>query len=162
MSHVIADADVLADAVASSARVLPVAGGTKPALSTAPHGVVALDVGGLRGIVDYDPAELTLTARASTPLSEIAAVLARHGQYLPFDPPLAAAGATLGGTVAAGVGGPGAYRYGGVRDFVLGVRFVDGAGRLARAGGAWSRTPPASTSPSCWSARSVASACWPS
>ena len=45
------------------------------------------------------------------------------------------AGATLGGTVAAGVSGPGRFRFGGVRDFILGVRFVDGQGRLLRMGG---------------------------
>jgi len=45
------------------------------------------------------------------------------------------AGATLGGTVAAGVSGPGRFRFGGVRDFILGVRFVDGLGRLLRMGG---------------------------
>ena len=37
-----------------------------------------------------------------TPIAEIAAALAEHGQFLPFDPPLVEAGATLGGTVAAG------------------------------------------------------------
>src|SRR5690606_25923261 len=104
-------------------------------LSGAADGATLLDVGGLRGIVDYDPAELTFTARPGTPLAQIAAALAEHGQYLPFDPPLVEAGATLGGTVAAGVSGPGAYRYGGVRDFVLGVRFIDGTGQLRRAGG---------------------------
>jgi glycolate oxidase FAD binding subunit len=123
--------DELAEAVAAAARVVPVAAGTKPALSAAG----TLDVSGLRGIVGYDPAELTFTARPGTPLREIAAALAEHGQYLPFDPPLVDAGATLGGTVAAGVAGPGAYRYGGVRDFVLGVQFVDGSGRLRRGGG---------------------------
>jgi glycolate oxidase FAD binding subunit len=123
--------DEVAEAVAAAPRVLPVAGGTKPALSDG----AALDVSGLRGIADYDPAELTFTARPGTPLRDIAATLAEHGQYLPFDPPLVDAGATLGGTVAAGLAGPGAYRYGGVRDFVLGVQFVDGRGRLRRAGG---------------------------
>ena len=123
--------DDLAEAVAAAPRVVPVAGGTKPALSDA----TGLDVSGLRGILEYDPSELTFTARAATPLREIAATLAEHGQYLPFDPPLVDAGATLGGTVAAGVAGPGAYRYGGVRDFVLGVQFVDGTGQLRRAGG---------------------------
>jgi glycolate oxidase FAD binding subunit len=44
-------------------------------------------------------------------------------------------GATLGGTVAAGLSGPGRFRFGGVRDFILGVRFVDGRGRLLRMGG---------------------------
>ena len=128
-------AQALAEQVAEATRVLPVAGATKRALSQPPAGVTALDVSGLTGIVDYDPSELTFTARAATPLREIVATLAEHGQYLPFDPPLVDAGATLAGTVAAGVAGPGAYRYGGVRDFVLGVQFVDGTGQLRRAGG---------------------------
>ena len=48
---------------------------------------------------------------------------------------LAAEGATLGGTVAAGLSGPGRWRFGGLRDFILGVQFVDGEGRLLRLGG---------------------------
>jgi glycolate dehydrogenase FAD-binding subunit len=116
-------------------RVLPVAGATKPALSGFADGVARLDVSGLRGIVDYDPGELTLTARAGTPVADVAAALADHGQHLPFDPPLAAAGATLGGVVASGTSGPGAFRHGGVRDFVIGVRCVDGTGRLVAGGG---------------------------
>jgi glycolate oxidase FAD binding subunit len=68
-------------------------------------------------------------------VSEIAAALAERGQYLPFDPMLMDAGATLGGTVAAGLSGPGRFRFGGLRDFILGVRFVDGTGRLLRMGG---------------------------
>src|SRR5207253_6842143 len=90
---------------------------------------------GLRGITEYDPSEFTFTAGAGTPVREIVAALAESGQYLPFDPMLVEAGATLGGTVAAGLSGPGRFRFGGVRDFILGVRFVDGAGRLLRMGG---------------------------
>jgi glycolate oxidase FAD binding subunit len=128
--------DALRDAVRGHARVWPVGAGTKPALSVPPRDdVVSLDVSGLRGIVDYDPAELTLTARAGTPIAELEDALGAHGQYLPFDPPLAAAGATLGGVVAAGTSGPGAFHYGTVRDFVIGVRFVDGAGELVAGGG---------------------------
>jgi len=117
-------------------RVLPVGGGTKPALSGSMRGEVELlDVSGLRGIVEYDPAELTLTALAGTPVSEIADALAEHGEYLPFDPPFVRAGATIGGVVASGVSGAGALRHGGVRDFVIGVRFVDGYGRIVSGGG---------------------------
>jgi glycolate oxidase FAD binding subunit len=117
-------------------RLLPVAGGTKPALSaTGRDDVDVLDVSDLRGVVEYDPAELTFTAQAATPVSEIAEALAEHGQYLPFEPPFAAAGATLGGVVAAGASGSGALRHGGVRDFVVGVRFVDGTGRVVNSGG---------------------------
>ena len=39
------------------------------------------------GIVDYDPQELVLTARAGTPLAHIEARLAECGQHLPFEPP---------------------------------------------------------------------------
>ncbi|CAA9486010.1 MAG: Glycolate dehydrogenase, FAD-binding subunit GlcE [uncultured Solirubrobacteraceae bacterium] len=136
MTAAVDSVEELQEAVRRGPRVLPVAGGTKPALSTPPsEDVLALDVSGLRGIVEYDPAELTLTARAGTPVAEVADALAEHGQYLPFDPPLARAGATLGGAVAAGASGPGAFRHGGVRDFVIGVRLVEGTGRLVAGGG---------------------------
>jgi len=125
----------LQDAVRHGPRVLPHGGGTKSALSTPPDEAVALDVSGLSGIIEYDPAELTFTALAGTPVAEVAAALAEHGQYLPFDPPFAAAGATLGGVVAAGTSGPNAFRHGGVRDFLIGVRFIDGTGRLVTGGG---------------------------
>jgi glycolate oxidase FAD binding subunit len=94
-----------------------------------------IDMTGLAGIVEYEPGEFTFTALAGTRITDLDAALAEHGQYLPFDPPLRAAGATLGGTVAAGLSGPGRYRYGGIRDFILGVRYVDGRGQTLRAGG---------------------------
>ena len=119
----------------SGSRILARGHGTKPPLSTPPEGAVALDVSGLTGIIEYEPGEFTFTALAGTPIAEIAAALAEHGQFLPFDPPLVEAGATLGGTVAAGLSGPGRYRYGGVRDFILGARYVDGAGEVVRTGG---------------------------
>ena len=58
-----------------------------------------------------------------------------HGQYLPFDPPLTAAGATIGGTVAAGINGPCRYRFGGIRDFLIGARIVDGEAAHPAGGG---------------------------
>jgi glycolate oxidase FAD binding subunit len=119
----------------SEERLLPVAGATKPALSRATDGVTAVDVSQLRGILEYDPAELTITARASTTVAEVAEVLAEHGQYLPFDPPLADLGATLGGAVAAATSGPNAFRHGGIRDFVIGVRLIDGTGCVVSGGG---------------------------
>jgi glycolate oxidase FAD binding subunit len=121
--------------VRSNQALLPCGGGTKPALSTPTPGVTQLDLSQLSGIIEYEPSEYTFTAYAGTPAKEVATVLAGHGQYLPFDPLLLKQGATLGGTVAANTGGSGRYRYGGVRDFILGVRFVDGQGQLVRGGG---------------------------
>lgn len=116
-------------------RVLPRGGGTKPALSTPSAGVTGLELAGLTGVTEYQPEEFTFTALAGTPVKEVENLLMQHGQYLPFDPLWAHQGATLGGTVAAGLSGPGRQRYGGVRDFLIGVRFVDGKGRLVRGGG---------------------------
>jgi glycolate oxidase FAD binding subunit len=106
-------------------------GGTKAALS---HSANISSVN-LSAILQYDPSEFTFTALAGTPLIEIADVLDNQNQFLPFDPPFAQAGATLGGTVAAGLSGAGRFRYGGVRDFLLGVRMVTTAGRIVFGGG---------------------------
>jgi glycolate oxidase FAD binding subunit len=116
-------------------HVLLRGGGTKPALSTSRNGAVAIDLAALTGMLEYEPGEFVFTALAGTRLSEVRAQLAEHGQYLPFDPLLVDEGATLGGTIASGANGPGRYRYGGVRDFLLGVRFVNGAGEIVHAGG---------------------------
>jgi glycolate oxidase FAD binding subunit len=127
--------DELRAAVVANLRVLARGGGTKPALSTPPSGAVGLDMGALTGVIEYEPGEFVMTALAGTPVADIARVLAEHDQYLPFDPPLVEAGATLGGTVAAGLSGPGRCRHGGVRDFVLGARFVTADGDLVRGRG---------------------------
>ncbi len=116
-------------------RAIIVGAGTKPRLAQVSGDFARISTAKLRGIVEYEPSEFTFTALAGTPLREISAALAERGQYLPFDPLFAEAGATIGGTVAAGVSGPGRFRFGGLRDFILGVRFVDGEGRLMRMGG---------------------------
>jgi len=83
---------------------------------------------GYAGIVDYDPTELVITARCGTPLVEIEHALYEAGQMLGFEPPLFGRAATLGGCVAAGLSGPRRPYAGAVRDFVLGVRLLDGRG----------------------------------
>ncbi len=76
------------------------AGGTKPALSGFPDDVPVLDLTALAGIVEHTPEECTFTALGGTRIIDLERALAAHSQYLPFDPPFAAAGATIGGTVA--------------------------------------------------------------
>ncbi len=121
--------------VKKNQTLLPVAGGSKSALSTPTNGAIPLDMSNLSGIIEYEPNEYTFTAYAGTPITKVKAALTEHGQYLPFDPLLGAHGATLGGMVAANTAGSGRYRYGGVRDFILGIHFVDGYGQLVRSGG---------------------------
>ncbi len=121
--------------VRANPHVLPRGGGTKPALSTPHDGEASIDLTSIAGMLEYEPSEFVFTALAGTRVTDVKSQLAEHGQYLPFDPLLSDQGATLGGTVASGVNGPGRYRYGGVRDFLLGVRFVNSDAEIVHAGG---------------------------
>ena len=105
--------------------------GTEVAHCTAP----VLDMREHTGIVDYEPSELVVTVRAGTSLAELEALLAEHGQCLPFEPPRFAAGGTVGGMVAAGLSGPARASVGAVRDYVLGIEIINGQGELLRFGG---------------------------
>jgi glycolate oxidase FAD binding subunit len=125
----------LTECVRSNSRVLAIGTATKPRLSQVDETYTRVSLLQLRGITEHQPEEYTLTALAGTPLRELSERLGEQGQYLPFDPMLARSGATLGGTIAAGLSGAGRFRYGGIRDFILGVRFVDGEGRVLRLGG---------------------------
>ncbi|MBI4740523.1 MAG: glycolate oxidase subunit GlcE [Betaproteobacteria bacterium] len=87
------------------------------------------------GIVAYEPTELVVTARCGTPLAELEAVLAEQGQSLAFEPPHFGSEATVGGCVAAGLSGPRRAQAGALRDFVLGVKMLDGNGDLLTFGG---------------------------
>ncbi|MFA9440725.1 glycolate oxidase subunit GlcE [Uliginosibacterium sp. sgz301328] len=108
-------------------------GGSKDFLAQSLAGDM-LDTSKHRGIVAYEPSELVITARAGTPLAEIEAALAEHGQMLAFEPPHFGP-ATLGGCVASGLSGPARATSGAVRDFVLGVKIIDGQARVLRFGG---------------------------
>lgn len=128
----------LAEAVRAAAAdhqpLALVGAGTKSFLG---HRVEAtpLAVGAHRGVVHYEPTELVVTARAGTTLEDLDTLLAEHGQALPFEPPRLGPGATLGGTIACGLSGPGRPWIGAARDFVLGLRMVNGRGQVLRFGG---------------------------
>lgn len=94
-----------------------------------------LDTRAYTGVVSYEPTELVITARAGTRLAELEETLREKGQMLAFEPPHFGPGATLGGCVAAGLSGPRRAHAGAVRDFVLGVRLLDGNGADLRFGG---------------------------
>jgi glycolate oxidase FAD binding subunit len=95
----------------------------------------ALDTSGYTGIVEYEPTELILTARAGTPLDDLEAALAASKQMLAFEPPHFGPGGTFGGCIAAGMSGPRRAYAGSARDFVLGVRMLNGEGEDLRFGG---------------------------
>ncbi len=131
----IADLQQRIRAAAADRRPLRIrGGGTKDFYGQALEGEV-LDTRELAGIVSYEPTELVVTARAGTPLAEIDDALAARGQMLAFEPPRHGPGTTLGGVVAAGFSGPRRAYAGAARDFVLGVRIVDGSGEALAFGG---------------------------
>lgn len=132
-----ASADIqarVADAIARRAPLAISGGNTKHFLGRRVQGE-PLRLGDHRGVIDYHPEELVITARAGTPLSELETLLAAHGQMLAFEPPHFGAAATLGGTIAANLSGPRRAWAGSARDFVLGTRIVNGRGEILRFGG---------------------------
>ena len=131
-------ADRIRAAAGGGERLCIRAGGTKDFYGGPLEGKT-LDVTGHAGITSYEPTELVITARCGTPLAELEQTLTAHRQMLSFEPPHFGAGATLGGCIAAGLGGPrraanGLY-YGAARDFVLGCSLLDGRGDAQRFGG---------------------------
>ena len=130
----------LAQAVRDAAGALRVIGGGTRDVGRPVTGEV-LSVAGLSGITLYEPGALTLVAQAGTPLDEIKAALAAENQRLAFEPMdhrvlLGTTGTpTIGGVVAANVSGPRRMQAGACRDYLLGVRFVDGRGAVIKNGG---------------------------
>ncbi len=107
--------------------------GRKAAGEARPHLVV--ETSSLDGVVSYEPGELILVARPGLRLVEVESLLAQHQQHLAFEPPHWGESATVGGTVACGLSGPRRFTAGALRDFILGVEFIDGRGERIRAGG---------------------------
>ena len=130
----------LVDAVKGADGPLRViGGGTRPI--GRPVAGETLSAAGLTGVSLYEPGAMTLIASAGTPVSEIEAVLDAENQQLAFEPMdhrtlLGTDGTpTIGGVVAGNVSGPRRLQVGACRDHLLGVRFVDGAGRTVSNGG---------------------------
>jgi glycolate oxidase FAD binding subunit len=94
-----------------------------------------LSTRGFAGILEYEPTELVVTAKAGTLLSDIEALVASQRQMLAFEPPRFSKSSTIGGVIASGLAGPRRGTHGGVRDFVLGATLMDGRGQVLHFGG---------------------------
>ena len=121
-------------AFADKKKLVIQGGGTKSFFGRTCPGEI-LDTRPVTGIVDHEPTELFITARAGTPLSEIENKLAKENQYLAFEPPYFGDSATFGGMIASGLSGPGRPYKGAVRDFMLGVKCLTGNGDVLSFGG---------------------------
>src|SRR5690606_1716244 len=98
-------------------------------------GTAILDMSVYNGIVNYQPSELVITARAGTLLSDIEKALDEQNQMLAFEPPRFGPASTIGGCIASGLSGPRRMAAGSVRDFVLGAKLLDSSGMVLSFGG---------------------------
>ncbi len=133
-----ADEAALAAAIGEAARdgqPLQICGnGTKAGMLRPVQAARSLSTCKLTGVTLYSPNELVISARAGTPLVEIEATLAEHGQHIIAEPPDLGA-QTLGGVVATNLSGPRRIAWGATRDHVLGIRAVTGHGEAIHSGG---------------------------
>lgn len=128
-------AEILRSASENGTPVVPIGGGTS--LHTGNSVVdsfLGVDLGGLTGVREYEPANLTASFMAGTRLEEVTAVLSEYGQELPLDLPQATQG-TIGGLVATGFSGPRRLGSGTMKDLLIGCSYVRGDGLVAKAGG---------------------------
>jgi glycolate oxidase FAD binding subunit len=134
-------AEIIARAAADNTPLRIHAGNSKDAFGRPVETQNTLDLSHLSGILDYEPAELFIAARAATPLQTILDEIEIHGQMLAFEPPDWRAllntenHPTIGGTVACNLAGPRRVRAGAARDHFLGFSAIDGRGDLWKAGG---------------------------
>lgn len=122
-------------ALETETAIYPVGGGTSQSAAggaAAKGWLVAL--GGLDQIIDYPAADMTITVQAGMRMNELQAILREQNQQLPLDVPQADE-ATLGGVIATNFSGPRRYGYGTARDYVIGIRAVDGHANEFAGGG---------------------------
>lgn len=119
-----------------------IGGGSRRGVGAPPKSDDVLDVSRICGVVDYDPTELVLTARAGTTISKINSLLSDKQQMLGFEPPHMGvltrnpqAAPTLGGSIATNSAGPRRIAAGAARDHFLGFRAVSGRGEVFKSGG---------------------------
>ncbi len=127
--------DVLQFAVKQGVSVIPAGAGTKLGIGNLPEKVdVVLATTSLNSVVEYEPADLTVTVEAGIRLGDLQTELAEHRQYLALNPPYADR-CTIGGIVATNASGSLRLRHGTARNQVLGLRVVRADGTVVKSGG---------------------------
>ena len=130
-----AESAIASQIAAARAPLLIRGNGTKLGMLRPVQAAETLSTAGLTGITLYAPKELIISALAGTPLRDIEAALAGHGQHLIAEPPNPTGNATIGGIVATNLSGPRRVAWGAMRDHVMGIRAVTGRGEVIHSGG---------------------------
>ena len=128
-------ARLLADSNDRGQAVIPFGGSTRMCVGNVPERYdTALDLTALNAEVDHVPGDLTVVAAAGVRIGTLQDHLAQSAQRLPFETPQPRA-ATVGGAVASNPTSLTGVSFGGIRDWVIGMRIVLGDGTDTRTGG---------------------------
>src|SRR5258708_6536249 len=128
-------AEALHAADSRGQAVAPVGAGTQLDLGMPPSRLdLVIETTRVNKVVEYEPADLTVTVEAGLRFADLQKQLAEQGQFLALDPP-AAPGATIGGLIATNASGPLRFAYGTARDLVIGTRVANPDGTVTHAGG---------------------------
>lgn len=126
---------VVAACGSAGAAMAPWGGGTAMGLGNPPRRLdVVVRLDRLTRIVEFDDANLNVSAEAGVTLGRLQDVLHEKREFLPLDPAQADR-VTVGGLVQSNASGPGRHLYGSARDWVLGLRVVLPSGERIRCGG---------------------------
>ena len=129
-------ARIIAERWSQGGPPLQIVGGRTSLMGAEPQSppLECLSTVDLSRVIDYPARDMTVTVEAGVRVETLQALLAEQGQRLPIDIPEPHRG-TIGGAIATNVSGPGRFGHGSFRDYVIGIRAVDGQGRLFAAGG---------------------------
>src|SRR5215471_8893312 len=126
---------IVRDAAAHGQAVFPLGGRTMLGLGYPPSKPgIGVDLRSLDQVIDYPARDMTITVQAGITIAKLQEILDKENQQLPVDVPLPEQ-ATLGGAIAVNASGPRRYGYGTLRDYVIGISFVNDEGQEVKAGG---------------------------
>ena len=114
--------------------VSPRGGRTKMDIGAPPRELdLVLSTARMDGIIEHVPGDQIVRTQSGVKLAALQEKLGEANQMLAIDPP--EKDATVGGVVAANSSGPRRYKYGTVRDLIIGITVVLADGTVAKAGG---------------------------
>jgi glycolate oxidase FAD binding subunit len=126
---------IVREAVTRGHAVYPLGGRTLLGFGYPPSKPgIGVDLRRLDQVIDYPARDMTITVQAGITIAKLQGILAAENQQLPVDVPFPEQ-ATLGGAIAVNASGPRRYGYGTLRDYIIGISFINDKGQEVKAGG---------------------------
>jgi glycolate oxidase FAD binding subunit len=126
--------DVMKLAARDGLAVAPRGSGTKMHFGDPPRRLdLIVSTARMNEVLEHTPGDQIVRLQAGVKLEDLQEYVSGSDQMLAIDPPESEA--TVGGIVAANSSGPRRYRYGTIRDLIIGITVVLHDGTVAKAGG---------------------------